>query len=867
MPIQFQIAIRGLWIRPWRTLLTLLGVTLGVAVVLAVQVTNQSTMASVESIFNRATGQAELLVLPPGDEQTLESDLLGRVQHTPGVQTAAPTLWLNTSLVGGVGDTAAVWTAQGVQVGRQFEVRGIDPLLDPQVRVYILVAGRLPEPDRYEAVLSQKYALDEELELGGTLEIVTPDGSEKFEIVGLLADEGAAMTNSGAVAFLPLEVVQEVFDLRNELTEITVQVEPGIGSDVDALASVKEELGKRLGRNAQVIYPAARGDLVPRMLGSYQLGLLFFSIVAIFTGAFLIYNTFSMTVVERTQEIGMLRAIGMSRSQVLSMVLAEAGVMALVGSALGIAAGFWLARSLILLVGGFLTVEQGLLSIGLEDILLSMGLGIVVTLAAALLPARQAALIPPVEAIRVRARTGQALSPLVWIIGLALIPLGWYGIYRFPWPQEVRIPAAVASFFLLLMGVILTVPLVIRSLERFARLIATIIYRNEGALGSTNVVRSILRTTLTVASLMVSLIMIIGVGSMSKVITRDVESWIENALGGDILVNAQEPQRQALIEKLVSIPGVRVVSPLRVMEVRVGAERYGITHLGQPRREKLYFFAIDPNLYRQISDKEFVSGQGEAQDNWFALERGGALFVSSVVAEEYQVAQGDTLSLVTRHGEHAFRVAGITTEFTRQGYLVTGTFNDLQRWFGDSDANQFTLRVEAGYNPEKVAQEIKDRYQDRYNLTVQTTQTYRISVLNLFTQATQLFEVLSLVGVVIGAMGVLNTMTMNVLERQREIGGLRSLGMLRGQVTRMVLAEALTLGIIGVIYGLVFGNVVSHIFLYAINSISSYELNYFLNLRPYLLSLFVALGISQIAAASPARHAARVNIIEALKHE
>jgi putative ABC transport system permease protein len=371
-------------------------------------------------------------------------------------------------------------------VGRQFEVRGIDPLLDPKVRVYVLTAGRLPVSDRYEAVLSQKYAQDEELELGGTLEIVTPNGPEKLEIVGLLADEGVAMTNSGAVAFIPLEVAQELFNLRGELSEIAVQVAPGIGSNVSALETVKTDLDERLGRGARVIYPAARGDLVPRMLGSYQLGLLFFSIIAIFTGAFLIYNTFSMTVVERTQEIGMLRAIGMSRSQVLTMVLAEAVVMALVGSALGIIAGFWLARSLVLLVGGFITMEQGNLSISPQDMLLSMGIGILVTLAAALLPARQAASIPPVEAMRVQARTGKAVSPLVWIAGLALIPLGWYGIYRLPWPLAVRIPAAVASFFFLLMGIVLTVPLMIGLLERLARIIATFIYGNEGALGSTS---------------------------------------------------------------------------------------------------------------------------------------------------------------------------------------------------------------------------------------------------------------------------------------------------------------------------------------------------------------------------------------------
>lgn len=867
IPFQLQTALRGLRIRPWRTLLTLLGVTLGVAVVLAIQVTNQSTMASLERIFNRATGQTELLILPPGDEQTLESDLLARVQQNPGVQVAAPTLRLNTSLVGVIADTDAVWTAQGVQVGLDFEVQGIDPVLDPKVRVYFLVVGRMPTPDRYETVLSQKFAQDNKLEMGEFLEIITPNGSEKLKIVGLLADEGVAMTNFGAVAFVPLKIVQELFNLKNKLSEIAIQVAPGIGSNVEALAVLKNDLSEHLGRSAQVIYPAARGDLVPRMLSSYQLGLLYFSIIAIFTGAFLIYNTFSMTVVERTQEIGMLRAIGMSRSQVLSMVLAEAGIMALVGSGLGIAAGYILARSLIGLLGGFLTIQQGLLSIRMGDIVLSMGIGIIVTLMAALLPAWQAAVIPPVEALRVQARTGKAVSPAVWIIGLVLVPLGWFGIYRLEWPQVMRIPGGVASFFILQIGVVLTVPLLIGVLERLARLVSSAIYGKEGTLGSENVVRSVIRTTVTVASLLISLTMIIGVGSMAQVITRDVQNWIDNATGGDVLINTREPQSASFIGKLANIPGVSVVSPMHVMEVRVGRERLGMTSLGQPRKERILLIAIDPRLYRQIGDKEFVSRQGDAQENWEMLEQGSALFVSSVVAEEYNVNKGETLSLVTHRGEHAFRIAGVTTEFTSQGYVVIGTFNDLKRWFGKSGSNQFTIKTAPGYDPEKVAQEIKDRYQVRYNLTVQTTQTSRKSILNLLNQATQLFEVLSLVGVVIGSLGILNTMTMNVLERQREIGGLRSLGMLRGQVVKMVLAEALTLGTVGAIYGLTFGNAVSHIFLFSINSISSYELNYIFTLRPYIISLFIALGISQIAATSPALHAARVNIIEALKHE
>lgn len=867
IPVQFMIALRGLRTRLGRTLLTMAGVTLGVAVVLAVQVTNRSTMDSVERMFRRATGQAELMVVPPEDQISMDGSLMSRVLRTEGVALAAPSLSVRTALVSGIPDTFTVWTGEGVKVGRGFELRGIDTELDPQVRLYELVEGRMPQAGRYEAVLPGSYASQEELRVGGTLEFVTPNGAETLEIVGLLADEGAAMTNSGAAAFAPLDVVQQLFEFGQDVSEIAVQVEAGIGSNADALAVVKESLGERLGLAAQVVYPAAGGDLVPRMLSSYQMGLLLFSVIAIFTGAFLIYNTFSMTVVERTQEIGMLRAIGMDRRQVLSMVLAEAMMLGAAGCSLGVPVGLFMARSLTALAGGFLTMEASLLSLASEDLLLSLGIGLGVTFTAALLPARQAATTPPLEALRVQARTGQPVRPLVWLVGLTLLPLGWLMVYHLPLRQPYRIPGGVSGFFVFQLGVVLTVPLGIVLLERLVRLLVTVLYRNEGALGSSNVCRSVLRSSMTVASLMISLIMIIGVGSMTRVIITDITGWVDNAVGGDLLITAEQPLRLTFADKLYSLPGVSVVSPMRVMEVRVGAQRFGTTYLGRERREKLYFIGIDPPQYRLVGEKEFVSGQGNPGDNWKTLEEGDAIFITSVMAEEYEVQQGDTFSLVTRRGEHAFRIAAVTTEFSRQGYVLTGTFDDLQRWFGETGANQFTLRLEPGADPQALAQMIRERYQERYNLKVQTTQTYRSSVLELLTEATRLFEVLSLVGVVIGAMGVLNTMTMNVLERQREIGGLRSLGMLRSQVVKMVLAEALALGAIGAVFGLLFGYGVSHIFLYGINSISSYELDYLFNARPYALSLMVALGISQLAALSPAQRAASVNIIEALKHE
>jgi putative ABC transport system permease protein len=223
--------------------------------------------------------------------------------------------------------------------------------------------------------------------------------------------------------------------------------------------------------------------------------------------------------------------------------------------------------------------------------------------------------------------------------------------------------------------------------------------------------------------------------------------------------------------------------------------------------------------------------------------------------------------LQTRRGEQPFEVAAVTTDFSGQGLVVTASYADLKRWFSESGADRFSIAVDPGADIQVVVKEIRDRYGDRYSLDVITAQTVKGSVLGLLDQAFLLFNVLSLIGVVIGGLGVLNTLMMNVLERTREIGGLRSLGMTRGQVIRMVLAESAAMGLVGCIYGAFFGYVISRVFVVASTAMTGYELNYMFTASPFLLAILIALGVSQVAAFVPARRAAYVNVIDALKHE
>lgn len=862
--LPFSLALRNMRTRLWRTALTTIGIVLGVAVVLAIQITNDSTLESIRQVFDRAAGRANLLIVAPGSgsESTsaFEQEILEDLEREAQVQVAAPSVRVQTTLAGETDQTNFDFTITGVSSGSILEVYGIDPELDPQVRVYELAAGRFPAPGAYETLLTEEYAAEKNLEIGDDLVIVSPLGEASLEISGLLVEEGSALLNDGNIAFAPLEVIQELFEREGELDEIALRVSPETAESPLDLEALKENLEVSFEGKIDVIYPSARGELVPVMLSTYQQGLAFFSLIAVFVGAFLIYNTFSMTVVERTREIGMLRAIGMSRWQILRMVMAEAGILAVLGSGLGLLVGLVLAQGLIRLMGGVVTGGgEAVITLPLAGVLKSLLVGLGVTLGAAFLPAYRASRTSPLEALRARGRSGQNVRRGVWIAGLALMVSGFLAIYQVPWRQEVLFAVGSTALLSILLGATMTVPLVVTGLEGFTRPISKLIYNSEGSLGSANVRRSVGRTTLTVASLMVALTMVIGIGSLAYSFEQDITGWIDTALGGDLYVLAPVPLRENFGRQLSSLPGVEAVTPARYVSVQMVGLDTG--------SESLTYNAIDPETYRQVGDIEFSTGQGDPEANWRRLAEGGAIFISNAVADRFNLSKGDEVLLQTRRGEQSFVVAAEIVDFTGQGLVVVGTYDDLHRWFAESGVDRFTLKVTPGSDVERVADEIEDRYADRNHVIAQTTEIFKDKIRDLMRRSFRLFDVLNLIAVIIGALGVINTLTMNVLERRREIGGLRSLGMTRRQVLRMVLAESLAMGMLGGVYGLAFGWVIAQALILGMNLLNGYELEYIFTIWPFILGIIIAFLVSQLAALVPARGAAGVNIVEAIQHE
>lgn len=861
------LALRNMRIRWMRTALTCLGIVLGVAVILAISITNDSTLKSIRNVFDEASGKANLLVQSSApDSGGFEQTVVGRLSSIEGVVAAAPSTQDTTLLARDADDWQTSLSLGGRAVGKSLTIFGVEADIDPEVRQYEIIDGRWIKGDSYEAVIPERYATEKELKVGNDLVIITPAGTERIRIVGVISNNGAGLLNDGAIAFIPLQAAQDMFDRGKDIDAIDIVMTKDIANDPNKLKAAKERVATRLGTKYEVSYPASRGSLVTQMLYTYQQGLSFFSVVAIFVGAFLIYNAFSMTVLERTRELGLLRTLGMTKMQTLTLVMAEAVILGVIGSIIGVGFGVVLARVLIRLLGGVVSTTINTLSIPLDGLINSLFVGGAVTLGSALLPAIQASQVSPLESLRVKAK---AINPRfqrrLFIFGVSLTIASWVSLYYVPWPPSIAFDIGSLSVLTFLLGGVLTIPAVVESAEKIVRPLAIKIFGNEGMLGSGNVRRSPARTSLTVASLMVGLSMVIANNSLADAFINDITAWVETALGGDLYVRAPIPMRESFESQLASLPGVGGITKIRYFGVKVAPSV--VPPESQDQNNTLFFSGIDPMTYREVGEIEFAANQGDADSNWKRLAEGDALFVSTVVADRYKVKQGDYLRLTTPRGEHDFYIAAVAVDFTGQGFIVTGTYSDMKQWFGKTGVDRYTIKIDKGYTVKEVQQTIEDKYKKSRSISVETTEEFKKKVIDLSQESFRLFDVLGMIGIVVAALGVINTLMMNVIERQREIGGLRSLGLTRWQTTKMVLAEAATLGAIGGAFGLGLGYWLSQIFVSALNVMAGYDLQYVFVLSIFITGAFIALIVSQVAAIYPAWKAAGVNIVEAIKHE
>ena len=851
-----SLAWRSLRDRLLRSFLTSAGIALGVAVLFASVSAGATMDAAVNKAASDEMGHSAVRVQAL-EERGLSPATLHIIENVPAASVAAPALQRKAYL------EVSVNQNPDAALPGPVTILGIDAAKEPVLHDMPLSSGRLLTPtDTDAAVVTQTLAEDQGLAVGGT---VTVDGGaagpQAYQVVGVIAGDGAVPEAAGRLIYLPLATAQKLFGTTG-VTRVDLGTRTGMSTD--------ELIGQLELAIASEPYLLSRTSDLADSLRTETAGLastlLLVAAVVLFAGAFLIFNTLSMTVSERTREVGLLRAAGTTRSQVIGFVMLHALVLGVAGSVAGIAAGLGLAVLTSSWVGSAGPIALAAPDLSIVSVLLAFCIGVGMTLAAALEPAWRASRIPPVEALR-RGPAGAAAGAarLRWLILVfAVLALAALAI----WPRGSAAPGqgflgGVASglfgpllVYALLLVSVLIVPLILRPMVRIAG-VPFRIFRNEERLARSSLVRDRSRTALTAGALVVGLAMVVALSTAAQNVRQIGTSWLAETIPGSELLTSIRPvpASDPVRGEIASMPGVKSVSPIGLFGAPLG--------LAQPVLQETA--AIVGKDFLDDGRLVFVAGGGDRTAALSALDAGGSVIVPESLAQTSGIHVGDTLSFGTGATPTVLRVVGIVAHSipSESAEAILIGWKDALGPFGATGADFYAVRYQPG--KEATARAAVDATAAGYALEPANLDRITGSVGDALDRIFRLLDALALIAVLVAGLGMVNTFSMSVLERVREIGVLRAIGMTSRQVWAMVVIEAGILGIVGAIVGVVVGLGIGALLVVLSSG------GFGVSLDPPWVSIGLAMCfgvlVSITASIYPAGRASRISIVRSLQHE
>jgi putative ABC transport system permease protein len=844
------LAWRGLLARPLRSALTILGVALGVGIITATLVANQAATETVQRAAQDLFGKATIRVRAFSD-----ADLTPRAVTTlrglPGVSAVAAVSERRLVMTTLPGPDEEVFN---------FLAIGVDPADEQKVRSPTLVAGSYLSPGKpNQVVLNAHWAADHRLKVGDDL-LLTGDlrpGPPHLDIVGLLDDVGFGALGSGAVVVVPRSTLANAFAGTGSTTGGAPVTSVDLVIPEASQAQVQQEIDTSLHEPFVVESIDDAASQLARAQNGFAGIAFLFGLVALAVGGFLVANTMVMTLTERTREVGLLRAAGTTAQQVLGIFGRQALVLGLAGSVVGVLLGIALAAGMI----GFLRSTRAVLIDGLPlnpgSLLLAFGAGVLVTVAAAALPAAAAARIGPLDALRPSRQPNRTLvGRLRWVIGLEAVLLA-VGLAAYPLARgNASLPAILLAVAVLVGGAAVTAVAV----EPVGRILGRPFewfFGAEGLLGRANLGRDRVRTGLTVGALLIGLAAVVALGTVAESARGTAERWVASILPGGygvrIGVAVPDAGARPTLEETTGVGAVTPIVEFPAVEAVDGSQR------------EAPMAGIDPTIFERTGSLIFAKGDRNAA--FAALRAGGAVLVPDPIAARDNLKVGDTLQLgLPAQRTTPFKVAGIVAysipSATGQGDLLI-SLTDAKAHFGHDEASLWALVPKPGVDPgafrEAVASSAKS-----LAATPISASDLAGDLARSLDRLIGLFDALALIAVFIAALGIVNTLSVGVVERLREIAILRANGMTVRQVQAMVVAEAAMMGLVGGLAAVATGLLVAWA-LIGVGSVNDFG---GLSIPWTLLAIVVLLGIgvAGLAGIYPARLAARSSIVGSLRH-
>ncbi|NJD68238.1 MAG: FtsX-like permease family protein [candidate division NC10 bacterium] len=842
--------LRHFWISPVRMLVTVTGVAIGIATFTAIQATNESVLRSFTRAIDLVAGRTTIEI--SGGEPGIDERLLTAVQRMDGVAAAAPIM----HTVAAVADSP----------GEALLLIGVDLFAEDPFREY-----RLADDDRpptIEELLSPDaifvtatFAEAHGLQKGGRLTLLVGPRRQRFTIRGLLAPHGPARAFDGNMAILDIAAAQVAFGKIGRLDRIDVVTDERVSLD-----EIRARLATRLPPHLSVQQPDRRGRQVEKMLRAFRLNLTALSAIALLVSLFLVYNAVSLSVLERRRQIGILRALGLTRGAVAALFATEGMALGLLGSLLGVGGGLLLGRALLQTVSttvsslyAYLRVEE--LEVGPVLLLTAFALGSGGALLASLVPACAAGRIAPKDAMQIGSfeKTWIRHSPLALLCGFVLLTAAF--LLTRPGPVAGAPLFGYLSLACLIFGVACFTPQLLRLTGAGIHALCGGRRAPLLVLAAGNLSSQVGRGAVAVAAMMTAIAMLVGLTLMIGSFRRTVELWVEQTIRADLIVSpaarfikgSQARLSDSFIEGAARIPGIAAIDPFIGTRVEL---------LGQ---EGL-FAAGDFEVLARYGRLLFRNGESATILRRAKVE--GGIIISESLALSRGLTEGDRLPLDLPSGRVQLPIAGVFYDYSTDGGKVVMDRDLWTRAGGENGADILAIYLEPHADEAAVRRQLLALAGESGAVAINSNRALKARVLEIFDNTFAVARALELIAVLVGVLGVFNVLWASVLSRRREIGVLRSVGATKAQLVRIILGEAGLLGLLTELLGLAAGIALSLILIHVINKQSfGWTIQFQFSWWVVLKSSIIALGTALLAGYLPARQATRLDIPAAVSSE
>ncbi|MGC2109171.1 MAG: FtsX-like permease family protein [Candidatus Korobacteraceae bacterium] len=837
----YRLIIRPLYREPLRTALVVLAVALGVAVVVAIELAGGAAAGSFRSSIETLAGGADLEVTSIGG---VPDELVGKLTRLPYPIQARPRI-----------EDYAVVTASGQSV----PLVGLDLVAERPENLNSAAGGSATFDDFTRSTNEGGIWISEHLgaKAGTTMRLQINDETREYKVRGILHDSG----DSGGLVLMDIAAAQRALHRDERVDRILLKL-----PSTPSLEDWEQRLRPILPTGVELRREGAQTDENRRMLSAFRWNLRILSYVALVVGAFLIFNTISVSVVRRRAEIGIVRALGASRSGVLAAFLGEALCLGLVGGAFGLLLGRLLAIGAVNLIGR--TVQNLYVSsqpapIALTPVIIIFGLaiGAGISLASAASPAREASLVAPVEAMARGEREYAARMHKVRDLWIALL-LAVLGAAASQAPAIAGKPFfGYASALLMIAACAFAIPALVSGLTAISSGLLRRVAGVEAFLASRSLAASLRRTSVLVGALATAIAMTTSVGIMVGSFRQTVQVWMDNQLKADLFLRpAGDPAADrhptidpALADKIASLPGVAGIDRFR---------GYEISYEGLPAS----LGAADTTGSHDLGKVQFLSGRSIGEVN-AELRSGDNAIVSEPFANKHRLHRGDFISLPLSGASVRFHVVDVFYDYGSEKGFVVIDRSTLLRYVHDSAPSNLAVYVVPGANVDQVRTEI-EKAAAGHNLMIFTNRNLRTEAIQIFDRTFAITYALEVIAVIVAVIGIAGALLALVIDRRRELGLLRFLGAAVSQVRKLILVEAGLIGLLANLAGLALGVVLSLLLIFVINKQSfGWTIQFHWPVAVLVTALTLVYLSTILAGFYPARVAARLNPIEVVHEE